>query len=199
MIKVALTGGIATGKSSVDKWLIENGYPVIDCDALVHESYETGGQLYTAVVETFGTKILNEAGTLDRRALSEIVFKDKTALEKLNQVTHPLVRQMVDVAVKSLFSKGNPLVFVDVPLLFEAGLQGDYDYSVLVYTSESLQLERLMLRNGYEREEAKRRILAQMPLEEKKALADYVLDNSKDKEALKEEVLTMLDWLKEKL
>lgn len=177
MLKIGITGGIATGKSTVCSELSKKGYPVIDCDLLVHESYLEGGEMYLSVLGAFGPRILGVDGNIDRKILSQIVFSSSEALKLLNEMTHPIVLKMIGERVEAFRGEGQELVFVDVPLLFEAKMESQFDCTVLVDTSESLQLERLMARNNFDLQEANRRISAQMPLVEKRSLATFIIEN----------------------
>lgn len=177
MLKIGITGGIATGKSTVCSELSKKGYPVIDCDLLVHESYLEGGEMYLSVLGAFGPRILGGDGNIDRKILSQIVFSSSEALKLLNEMTHPIVLKMIGERVEAFRGEGQELVFVDVPLLFEAKMESQFDCTVLVDTSESLQLERLMARNNFDLQEANRRISAQMPLVEKRSLATFIIEN----------------------
>lgn len=177
MLKIGITGGIATGKSTVCSELSKKGYPVIDCDLLVHESYLEGGEMYLSVLGAFGPRILGVDGNIDRKILSQIVFSSSEALKLLNEMTHPIVLKMISERVEAFRGEGQELVFVDVPLLFEAKMENQFDFTVLVDTSESLQLERLMARNNFDLQEANRRISAQMPLVEKRSLATFIIEN----------------------
>lgn len=195
MKTIAVTGGIATGKSTFSKVVQSLGYPVIDCDALVHESYKKGGEIYTAVLGHFGEIVLGASEEIDRSKVAEIVFNNEVALEALNQLTHPIVMKMVSKQISAYEAEGFELVFVDVPLLFEAKLQGFYEASVLIDTSDLLQLSRLMARNGFSQEEAKLRIANQMPLSEKRKLATYKVCNDSDFETFESRIKALLDSL----
>lgn len=192
---IALTGGIASGKSTVSQWFIEKGIPVIDCDALVHSSYNEGGLMYQAVVDTFGPRILTAQGEIDRKLLGEIVFRDPAALKQLSNITHPIVRSMVDQNVKELQALGQELIVVDIPLLYESGMENHYEQVMVVYITPELQLERLMRRNGFSETEAKRRIASQMRLEDKAKLADYVINNDEDLDQLYQQLEALLKRL----
>lgn len=192
---IALTGGIASGKSTVSQWFIEKGIPVIDCDALVHSSYNEGGLMYQAVVDTFGPRILTAQGEIDRKLLGEIVFQNDVALKQLSDITHPIVRSMVDQNVKELQALGQELIVVDIPLLYESGMENHYDQVMVVYIPPEQQLERLMRRNGFSEMEAKRRIASQMCLGDKAKLADYVINNDEGLDQLYQQLEALLKRL----
>lgn len=192
---IALTGGIASGKSTVSQWFIEKGIPVIDCDALVHSSYNEGGLMYQAVVDTFGPRILTAQGEIDRKLLGEIVFQNDVALKQLSDITHPIVRTMIDERVRELKCLGQKLIVVDIPLLYESGMENHYDQVMVVYIPPELQLERLMRRNGFSEMEAKRRIASQMCLDDKAKWADYVIRNDEGFDQLYQQLEALLKRL----
>lgn len=183
---VGLTGGIASGKSSVSQWLLARGFVVSDADLIAKEVVMLGEVAYQKVVERFGESILAADSSINRRKLGEIVFGDKTAREDLNAIIHPEVikklQQQVtqrreEIATGNVAEKRLPLI-LDVPLLFEAGLDVICDEVWLVWVTAEVQLKRLMERDGLGQTSAVKRIQAQMPLDEKSALADVIIDNS---------------------
>ena len=196
---VGLTGGIASGKSAVLSWLRDQGCPVQDADLIAREVVEPGEPALTEIVHVFGSEILHPDGTLNRRKLGEMVFGDTTSLEKLNAIVHPAVVERLQeaasvyrgqkqgniggttqpLAVPPLQGTGIityhlPLV-LDIPLLYEAGLTHLVDQVWVVWVNATVQLERLIKRDG---DQGVARIWAQMPLDEKRRLADRVIDNS---------------------
>ena len=180
---LGLTGGIATGKSTVSRILRQLGAYVIDADRVAHQVTEPGTPGFLKVVERFGDEVVTPEGTLDRKALGRIVFSDREALAGLNSIVHPLVideiHNMLDDLEQASAARGSRIcVVLDVPLLFEAGIDGISDEIWVVAVGLELQIRRLMERDGYSREEALSRIRAQMPLEDKIARADVVIDNS---------------------
>lgn len=182
---VGLSGGIATGKSSVARMLVELGALVIDADAIVHELQAPGQPLLQEIARAFGPGILRPDGSLDRAALGDVVFRDPGARSRLGALTHPPVIAEMRRRAEAAQARGAEVVVLDIPLLFEGKKAGtgsavafDFDLTVLVYAPPALQVERQIARNGYARDEAERRVAAQMPIEEKKALADRVIDNS---------------------
>lgn len=196
MLKVGITGGIATGKTTVSQKLLALGFPVIDCDRLVHENYREGGLLYRAVLDCFGPRILSKDGSIDRKALSQIVFADSSALESLNRITHPLVMKIVEEQIEYYRTMGFNLIFIDVPLLFEAKMDENFDYTVLVDSDDPIQLTRLMNRNGFSEDEAIRRIQAQMSMADKRKLANYILKNNGDLSELSDALEQLIFELK---
>jgi len=178
---VGLTGGIATGKSTVARRLVELGAVVIDADAIVHELQTPGSPVLDEIVEAFGPEMLDASGALDRAALGDRVFRDPEARKRLNAIVHPRVGAEMARRTEAARQVGAPLVVLDIPLLFETRARGgtgaSVDTVVLVYAPRAVQIERQMARDGCDQEEAERRIAAQMPIDEKRALADHVIDN----------------------
>lgn len=192
---IGLTGGIATGKSTVSTLLRLSGYPVIDADQLVRQlqtAHSKGLERLTAV---FGSGILNADQTLNRQALSSLVFSDQTKLAKLNMVMQPLIRDEIWRQVKNYQKQQIPYGILDAPLLFEENYADECDLVVVVATDHQIQVQRLMKRNGYSQAEAEQRIDSQMPLAEKKRLADIVIDNNGSKEELKRQVAGLIDQM----
>ena len=192
---IGLTGGIATGKSTVSTLLRLSGYPVIDADQLVRQlqtAHSKGLERLTAV---FGIGILNADQTLNRQALGSLVFSDQTKLAKLNMVMQPLIRDEIWRQVKNYQKQQIPYVILDAPLLFEENYADECDLVVVVATDHQIQVQRLMKRNGYSQAEAEQRIDSQMPLAEKKRLADIVIDNNGSKEELKRQVAGLIDQM----
>ena len=181
---IGLSGGIGSGKSTVARMLAELGATVIDADAIVHELQAPGTPLVREIAQAFGPEVLDEAGALDRTALSDIVFRDEAARKRLNDLVHPKVGAEFARRVQEARASGVALLVLDIPLLFEGRRAGTgasasmpFDATVLVYADEETQITRQIARDGCTREEALRRIHAQMPLSEKRALADHVIEN----------------------
>lgn len=175
---VGLTGGIACGKSTVTGMLRDIGAYVVDADVWARRVVEKGSKGLERIVQAFGQDVLSDDGTLDRKALGNIIFHDETARQTLNQITHPLVRQGMRDETAAFLEQhpGQPVVW-DVPLLFEGETKNYVDLTVLVYVDETTQLARLVQRDGISKEAALARIRSQMPIEQKRSLADYVIDN----------------------
>lgn len=194
---VGLTGGIATGKSTVARMLTELGAVVIDADAIVHELQAPGSPVLAEIVEAFGPAALDGSGALDRPALGDRVFRDPKARQQLNAILHPRVRAEMARRVQAAQRAGAPLVVLDIPLLFEtrAGSAAGVESVILVYAPRALQIERQMTRDGCDREEAERRIAAQMPIDDKRALADHVIDNSGSREETGAQVSALFERL----
>ncbi|MDW7652309.1 MAG: dephospho-CoA kinase [Bacillota bacterium] len=197
MLVVGLTGGIATGKSTVGKLFAELGAYRIDTDMLARQVVEPGEPAYVAIVHFFGEGIIGPDGRLDRQRLAAAVFSDPKKLDALNKMTHPPVRTLLQAKLEQARSEGECIVLVEVPLLYEAGFDRDVDCVVVVFTDEQTQLARLMARNGFSEDEARQRILAQMPVAEKAARADYVIDNSKAPDNTKAQVTELWHTLRQ--
>lgn len=178
MFKLGLTGGIATGKSTISDYLISENIPVLDADKFARLVVEPGTPGLSEVVAYFGDAILQDDHTLNRKALGQIVFSDAQAREKLNAITHPRIQKMMTDQLALLAAQNTPLVVLDIPLLLENHNVAGADAVMLVTIPKQIQLERLMARNQLTLTEAEDRVAAQMPLSEKEKLADYIIDNS---------------------
>ena len=178
---IGLTGGVGSGKSTVSGILQELGAFVIDADEGARAVVEPGTPGYRAVLEAFGPEVTTD-GRLDRARLAELVFNDRQALERLNSIVHPLVREWMATRLAEAAERGVEVVVQDIPLLFENKLEGLFSSTVLVYLPAELQVERLVGR-GMAEPDARARIANQLPIEEKRARATYVIDNSGTREA----------------
>jgi len=174
---IGLTGGIASGKSTVARVLEEYGAAVIDADRLAREVVMPGMPAYAAIIAEFGAGILNSDRTIDRKALGRIVFADPEARRRLEGITHPAIRRRAEEKLAELQQSGNPVAFYMAPLLVEAGATSRVDEIWVVYTDRETQLTRLMRRDGIGRDEALQRLAAQMPMDEKKKYGTVVIDN----------------------
>lgn len=175
---IGLTGGIASGKSTVSNMCREQGITIIDADIEARHAVEPGEKAYAQIVEHFGKEILLADGTINRAKLGEIIFNHKEERMVLNSIVHPAVRERMNAQKEAAIARNEEIIIMDIPLLFESNLTHLVDRSLLVYVDEAAQLKRLMERNQYTKEEAMSRIRSQMPLKEKKILADWVIDNS---------------------
>lgn len=176
---IGLTGGIASGKSTVGRMLTERGAKLVDADEVAREIVRPGEPALEAIASLFGQAVLQADGTLDRQALGDIVFRDKERLRELEAITHPVIRQRMQSRIHS-YDSSNPhgLTVADVPLLYETRQESLYEGIMVVYVPVEQQLRRLMARGGMPREEALRRISLQMDMEEKREKADWLIDNS---------------------
>lgn len=175
---IGLTGGIATGKSTVTNYLRAQEIPVIDADDLSHRVVQPGEPGLALIKEHFGPHVILDTGELDRKALGKIIFGDKVQRQQLNELLHPLIAAEMDREIARLKQQGEMLIVLDIPLLFETDFGEKVDEVLVVYTPESVQLERLMTRDELSRTDAESRIQAQLSIEEKRCRADYVIDNS---------------------
>jgi len=174
--RVALTGGIATGKSHVRAQFEALGVPTIDADSLARDAVATGTDGLASVISRFGTDVLDPAGALDRHKLANIVFADPAARRDLERIIHPFVRRSTDAWFASLDPLRHPIAMADIPLLYEAGREVDFDTVIVTRCDTDTQIRRLMERNGVSVSEARQRIAAQLPVEEKARRADFVID-----------------------
>ncbi len=177
---VGLTGGIATGKSTFAAALRALGAPVIDADELARRAVRRGTPTLSEIARVFGPEILTPEGELDRRRMAALVFADPAARARLEAITHPAIRAAMREEVRRLSGEGCDLVFYEAPLLFEVGLDREVDCVVLVYAAPEVQERRLRERDGLRAEEARARLAAQMPIEEKAARADVLVENEGD-------------------
>lgn len=181
MLVIGLTGGVATGKSTIAKRFAELGAAVFDADRFAREAVEAGQPALEEIRARFGEKVIASDGSLDRKALGAIVFRDAKARRDLEAIVHPRVRERMRRSLEELRRQGyGGVVILEIPLLFES--QGSLelvDRVLVVYAPWSMQVERLMRRNQLSREEAILRVDAQLPIDEKVARADYVVDNSR--------------------
>ncbi|KOR86349.1 dephospho-CoA kinase [Bacillus sp. FJAT-22058] len=192
---IGITGGIASGKSTVSLYLQELGFTIVDADLASRAVVEPGEEAYHQVVKAFGEDILLADGNIDRVKLGSIIFNDQEKRLLLNGIVHPAVRNWMRVKTEAALSSGEETVFMDIPLLFESKLTFMVDKTLLIYVDEQVQLERLMNRNGLSETEALARINSQMPLADKKALADAVIDNNGDINETKRQVKAILsEW-----
>lgn len=176
---IGLTGGIASGKSTVAKMLVDRGALLVDADQVAREVVLPGEPALEAIASAFGQAVLERDGSLNRKALGEIVFRDKEKLTQLEAILHPAIRRTMQQRIHT-YAEQFPgrLVVADIPLLYETKQQDLYEGIMVVYVPERVQKSRLMERNSVSEEEAQRRISLQLDIEQKKELADWVIDNS---------------------
>jgi dephospho-CoA kinase len=197
MLLVGLTGGIASGKSLVTRVFRELGAHIIDADKIVHDLLSNGQDAHRAVIEHFGKGIEMHDGSVDRRKLGEIVFNDPEERAWLNQCIHPRVFEAYQRQVKTIGQHDpSAIVVMDAALLIETGYNRKMDRIVVVYAREQDQLRRLMERDRFSKEQAQARIRSQMPLEEKKKHADYVIDNTGSREEAERQARETFEELK---
>jgi dephospho-CoA kinase len=174
---VGLTGGIASGKTTFAGVLRARGVPVVDADALARAAVAPGAPALGEIARAFGPGVLAADGTLDRKALAAVVFADPAARRRLEAITHPAVRRGMAEETARLAAAGHPLAFYDTPLLYEVGLEGALDSVVVVWAPRDVQRARLAARDGLSGAEAEARLAAQLPIDEKAARADFVVEN----------------------
>lgn len=188
---VGLTGGIASGKSTVGGYFAELGALVVDADRLTHAAQEPGGSAHPAIVERFGREILDPTGRIDRGVLGRIVFADAAARRELEAILHPAVRAAFHgiVRERAALPDPPPVALFDAALLVESGYHRELDGLIVVHCSREAQIERLARRDGMDRAAAEARISAQAPLEAKLAVADWTVDTGGDGEATRRQVV----------
>ncbi|MFD1067424.1 dephospho-CoA kinase [Oceanobacillus locisalsi] len=189
---IGLTGGIASGKSTISQMFTASDIPVIDADVIAREVVEPGEASYQQVVDLFGEDIVRADGTIDRPKLGSIVFSNEEKREQLNQIVHPAVRKRMLKKKEDYINQGEKCVVLDIPLLFESKLTSLADKTLVVFVDENTQLKRLMERNQLSEQEAMDRITSQMALAEKARLADAVIDNNGTIEASKAQFTDLL-------
>ncbi|MER2034514.1 dephospho-CoA kinase [Mammaliicoccus vitulinus] len=188
---IGLTGGIATGKSTASNILKEHGFYIVDADIASRKAVEKGSTGLKQVQEVFGDQAIID-GEMNRQYVGSVVFKDEAMRLKLNNIIHPIVRDIMDAEKKFGLEKGKNVI-MDIPLLFENKLQDTVDETWLVYTTEETQISRLKQRNQLSDDEATSRIQSQMPIEEKKQLADEIIDNNGTLEELAQNIEILIE------
>ena len=184
-----LTGGIASGKSTVAAMFSELGARIIDADKISHEFLHSSSPVFPEIVSTFGSGILDRAGEIDRGRLGPMVFADPAKLQQLNAIVHPRIIQRVDERARECCAQDPAaVVFVDAALIYETGISGRYRKVIVAWCRPAQQVERLIAKSGMTCEEAEQRIASQMPAEEKRRRADFVIDCSGSLEETRRQV-----------
>ena len=173
---IGLTGGVGSGKSTVAGMFAELGATIVDADEATHAVYAPGTDGFDAIVEAFGPQFVRD-GRIDRKRLGDLVFRDEAARSRLNEIVHPRVRDWMTARTVEAVEHGAQIVIQDVPLLFENGLQDLFSSTVLVYAPPQTQVERLVVQRGLSPDRAGSILAAQMPIDEKRPLATFVIDN----------------------
>lgn len=184
---IGLTGGAGSGKTTVANMFRDLGATVVDADEATHAVYAPGTPGFDEVVREFGPEYVRD-GEIDRARLGELVFRDRAARERLNAIVHPLVRQWMADRTAEALDRGAEVVIQDVPLLFENGLQGLFESVVLVYTTPATQVARLVEGRGLSPQRADSILASQLPIEQKRELADFVIDNGSSREETRRQV-----------
>jgi dephospho-CoA kinase len=195
LLTCALTGNIASGKSSVARRLEQLGAVLVDADVLAREAVAPGTPALAAIVDRWGAQLLRDDGSLDRERLRSIVFADEQARLALNAIVHPQVDALRRARVAAARAAGAAIVICDIPLLFEVGRADDFDCVILVDAPAETRLERLMRDRGLTRDDALRMMQAQLPSEAKRARADYIVENDATLEVLQARVDALWDAL----
>jgi dephospho-CoA kinase len=181
MLVAGLTGGIATGKSTVATLFQRDGAMVVDADAIARRVVSPGQPAWQSIKATFGRRVIKPDGTLDRPLLGDLVFKDEKLRRQLEKIVHPRVRDEMNREVARIIAASpEALVILDIPLLFESGWTEGLSEIIVVYLPMAVQIERLMQRDGLDAKAARARVRAQIPIEEKRRLGTRVIDNSGD-------------------
>lgn len=186
---IGITGGISSGKSNICNELIKMNYQVIDSDKINHELSQKNKPVYDAIIQTFGTEYLDQDGNIDRKKLAFLVFNNSAAKLVLERATHPII---VSEIKKQISSSSDKMIFIDIPLLFEAKLGFLCDKIICVYVDKETQIKRLIERDHIDYEYALSKINSQMSLEEKKRLSDYTIDTSGSFSETKEKLIDIL-------
>lgn len=189
---IGITGGIASGKSTVTNFLRQKGFEVVDADALVHQLQKPGGRLFQILVEHFGEKVLLEDGKLNRPLLASLIFSNSEEREWSKETQGQIIREELG-SLRDKLAQTDDVFFMDIPLLFEQDYASWFDETWLVYVRRDTQLDRLMNRDQLSKESAETRLASQWPLEEKKKFATYILDNNGSREQLLSQVVTLLE------
>ena len=189
---IGITGGIASGKSTVTNFLREQGFQVVDADAVVHQLQKPGGRLFQALVQHFGQEIILENGELNRPLLASLIFSNPEEREWSKQIQGEIIREEL-ATLRDQLAQTESIFFMDIPLLFEQDYSAWFDETWLVYVEPDVQMERLMKRDQLSKDLAISRLSAQWPLEEKKGLASQVIDNNGNQDLLLTQVSILLE------
>lgn len=189
---IGLTGGIATGKSTVSELLTAYGFKVVDADIASRKAVKKGSKGLDQIREKFGQEAIDDNGEMNRKYVGELVFNNPEQRIELNKIVHPIVREIMEEEKNHYLNEGYNVI-MDIPLLFENDLQDTVDEVWVVYTSESIQIERLMERNDLSQEDAKARVYSQISIDKKSRMADHVIDNLGDKLELKQNLQQLLE------
>lgn len=192
---IGLTGGIASGKSTISSMLKKLNIPVVDADLIARKVVEPGEEAYKRIIQSFGNEMLQDDGSINRKKLGEVVFSNEEKRKQLNSIVHPAIRKKMLDERNHYVDKGATCVVLDIPLLFESQLTHFVDKTIVVYVDYETQLKRLMKRDQFTKEEAIQRIRSQMLLKDKASLADAVINNNGTIEESREQLIVLLkEW-----
>lgn len=189
---IGITGGIASGKSTVTNFLRQKGFQVVDADAVVHQLQRPSGSLFEALVQHFGQEIILESRELNRPLLASLIFSNPEEREWSKQIQGEIIREEL-ATLRDQLAQTESIFFMDIPLLFEQDYSSWFDETWLVYVDRDVQVERLMKRDQLSKDEAKSRLAAQWPLENKKDLASHILDNNGNQDQLLTQVVSLIE------
>lgn len=192
---IGLTGGIASGKSTVSRQFANSGWKIVDADKVAHALTDAGGTAIPLIADRFGDAAIQDNGALNRRELGRRVFANAADLADLNGIMQPLIRREINGQFDAAAKEGRSAVLLDAPTLFEQGYQGDCDQIVVVSVDPVTQLQRLIARDSLNPTEAQQRVNSQMPLAQKRALANWVIDNSGDRQFTRQQAAWLIDHL----
>ncbi len=194
MILIGLTGGIGSGKSEVARLLTERGAEIIDADLIVRELQQPGAEIYEKMIELFGSEVVAADQSLDRTAIAKKVFTDESLLKTLNQLVHPVVKRVMNERVES-FRDTEKVVILDIPLLVENPREG-LDGVLVVDLDAEIAVKRLVEQRNMSADDARARIAKQATREQRLAIANHVIDNSGDRNALSQKIEIAWSWIK---
>ena len=195
---IGLTGGIASGKSTVSNFIRDQGIPIVDADEIAKELTQPGREGWHEIVSYFGKQILTSGCEINRKLLGGMVFGSEQNREKLNEIMHPLIEKVMLNQIEIYKNQGQEIIVLDVPLLIEANMVHLADTVWLVYVNSPLQIQRLMERNNLTQDEALQRIQSQMSFEKKREYADIIIDNNGSRENTCKQILTLLEGIRVK-
>lgn len=192
---IGLTGGIASGKSTVSRQFANSGWKIVDADKVAHALTDAGGTAIPLIADRFGDAAIQDNGALNRRELGRRVFANAADLADLNGIMQPLIRREINGQFDAAAKEGRSAILLDAPTLFEQGYQSDCDQIVVVSVDLETQLRRLIARDSLNPTEAQQRVNSQMPLAQKRALANWVIDNSGDRQFTRQQAAWLIDHL----